>query len=351
MCKNNSKHIEDEKVKAVGAETKAPTCTEKGETTYTATFTNTAFAKQQKTVADIPATGHNWDTPTYEWTPKPGGYDVTATVVCKNNAAHKITETVSAVYSVVTEPAPYADGVCRYTATFADEHFTVQTKDEPIPMLVVTYYGEEVTALDQYVTETGERLFPYRIRIKNLPDGKLGVDSMQIFLTYDHETLTFRRGEGAVDWMLTDNNGVLSALWASETETEIRDGDVVLTLYFARTGDIAADETVAIDFTENALGFGSALSYVANGRVIELAADTIGGGIRFEMPVWGDANCDGIVTAADAALILRSLVGLSELSSRGAVFGDVDGDGEITAADAAMILRYVINLIDRFPAA
>ena len=42
-------------------QTKAPSCTTPGETTYTATFDNPAFEKQEKKVNDIPATGsHNY---------------------------------------------------------------------------------------------------------------------------------------------------------------------------------------------------------------------------------------------------------------------------------------------------
>ncbi|MBQ6381368.1 MAG: hypothetical protein IJJ41_07210 [Clostridia bacterium] len=41
-------------------QTKDPTCTEKGETTYTVTFDNPAFVKQEKTVDDVPAPGHNY---------------------------------------------------------------------------------------------------------------------------------------------------------------------------------------------------------------------------------------------------------------------------------------------------
>ena len=66
--------------------------------------------------------------------------------------------------------------------------------------------------------------------------------------------------------------------------------------------------------------------------------------------MYGDANCDGMVTSADAAIILRSLVELAQLTPRGMLHADVDGDGEITAADAAMILRYIVMLIDSFPA-
>ena len=56
-----------------------------------------------------------------------------------------------------------------------------------------------------------------------------------------------------------------------------------------------------------------------------------------------------MITAADAALVLRSIVGLSALTKRGALNAEVDGDGSVTAADAAAILRYVVGLINIFP--
>lgn len=58
----------------------------------------------------------------------------------------------------------------------------------------------------------------------------------------------------------------------------------------------------------------------------------------------GDANLDGKLTAGDAALVLRTVVGLSSMDGPMCAAGDVDGDGEITAADAAKILRLVIQL-------
>ena len=55
------------------------------------------------------------------------------------------------------------------------------------------------------------------------------------------------------------------------------------------------------------------------------------------------------VTAADAALVLRVLVGLDTLSSAGAANAKVDGKATLSAEDAALILRYLVGLIDRFP--
>ena len=66
-------------------------------------------------------------------------------------------------------------------------------------------------------------------------------------------------------------------------------------------------------------------------------------------PIYGDANCDCLVTAADAALVLRTLVGLDTLSAIGADNAKVAGESSVSAQDAALILRYVVKLIERFP--
>lgn len=57
----------------------------------------------------------------------------------------------------------------------------------------------------------------------------------------------------------------------------------------------------------------------------------------------GDANLDGKLTAADAALVLRTVVGLSYMNAPMRAAGDLDGDGEISAADAAKILRLIVQ--------
>ncbi|MDD3400472.1 MAG: cohesin domain-containing protein [Eubacteriales bacterium] len=67
--------------------------------------------------------------------------------------------------------------------------------------------------------------------------------------------------------------------------------------------------------------------------------------------LWGDANCDGAVDAADAAKILRSVVKLDSLSELGKIQGDVRApydEGAPDSADAAAILRWIVHLISRF---
>ncbi|MBQ1522587.1 MAG: cell wall-binding repeat-containing protein, partial [Erysipelotrichaceae bacterium] len=57
-CLNDDTHVISETVKTSSEITGKPTCTEMGETTYTAAFTNKMFTSQEKAVVNIPATGH-----------------------------------------------------------------------------------------------------------------------------------------------------------------------------------------------------------------------------------------------------------------------------------------------------
>ena len=83
----------------------------------------------------IPAAGHDYGTPTYEWNAIDGGFAVTAMAVCVRDASHVVTETVNATYAVVTEPGCETTGIGLYTATFTNVLFTTQTSEAPIPAL------------------------------------------------------------------------------------------------------------------------------------------------------------------------------------------------------------------------
>ena len=59
VCKRDGEHTESEDADVTGEQTKAPTCAEKGETTYTsAAFANKAFTVQKKTEPDIDQLPH-----------------------------------------------------------------------------------------------------------------------------------------------------------------------------------------------------------------------------------------------------------------------------------------------------
>ncbi len=87
----------------------------------------------------------------------------------------------------------------------------------------------------------------------------------------------------------------------------------------------------------------SASSIVPNGSYLK----TDFRGIVFnskEIYILGDANLDGLVTAADARKILRVSACLED--SEAYMISDIDRDREITATDARSVLRYSAALID-----
>ena len=97
-CQNNSSHVETETANTSSQVPTAATCTTKGKTTYTATFSNSAFAKQTKTVENIAALGHSWG----EWkvtTPATVDKDGVQTRTCSSCSA---TETRSYSAETVT---------------------------------------------------------------------------------------------------------------------------------------------------------------------------------------------------------------------------------------------------------
>ena len=109
-------------------------CTEKGERTYTATFTHKCFKPQTKTEALDPI-GHDWGEPEYSWAKKDDGWYCTAKRTCKRDASHVEMETVKATYEVTTPATTKKEGVGTYTATFENEAFETQTKTEAIAKL------------------------------------------------------------------------------------------------------------------------------------------------------------------------------------------------------------------------
>ena len=116
-CKNCDKDVGDIAT-VTYAVTKEPTCLEEGTGTYTATFSGAFDFPTQTKEVTLPATGHDWGTTEYTWTPTEDGYTCTAKRVCQKDKTHAETESVTAAYAVVTEPTCLTDGLGRYQASF-----------------------------------------------------------------------------------------------------------------------------------------------------------------------------------------------------------------------------------------
>lgn len=127
-CKNDSAHTEKATATVTGAQTKAPTCTQMGETTYTAAFEASWAMTQTKVLADIPAIGHSYGEPVWSWSED--GKTCKVTFTCEKDETHKETPVVK-VTSAVKKPATCTEtGVTTYTATveFNGQTYT-DTKD------------------------------------------------------------------------------------------------------------------------------------------------------------------------------------------------------------------------------
>ena len=115
VCNRDASHVEAETVNSSVTSSSA-TCETAGVTTYTATFSNSAFVQQTKT-ENVPALGHDWNI-TYTWSEDHA--TCTATAVCGNDASHNSTETSTATVTM-------EGGVTTYTATFSNTLFVTQT--------------------------------------------------------------------------------------------------------------------------------------------------------------------------------------------------------------------------------
>ena len=133
-CKNCDEDVGDIAT-VTYAVTKEPTCLEEGTGTYTATFSvENGFPAQTKDIT-LPATGHDWGTTEYTWTPTEDGYTCTAKRICQKDKSHEETETVTAAYAVVTEPTCLTDGLGRYQASFEADWAEDASKDVTLSAL------------------------------------------------------------------------------------------------------------------------------------------------------------------------------------------------------------------------
>ncbi len=67
------------------------------------------------------------------------------------------------------------------------------------------------------------------------------------------------------------------------------------------------------------------------------------------IPKYGDVDGDGNISASDALVVLKSVVGKVILTNEQTTVSDLDGNGKADAADALLILKKVVGKIDHFP--
>ena len=128
-CEKDENHKENPVVTVTSAIKSPATCTEKGVTTYTATveFDGKTYT-DTKEVADIPATGHSYGKPVWNWSED--GKTCTVTFTCEKDETHKETPKVIVTSAEKTPGTCTETGVTTYTATveFNGQTYT-DTKD------------------------------------------------------------------------------------------------------------------------------------------------------------------------------------------------------------------------------
>ena len=113
----------------------AATCTEKAIYYKSCTFCGLSSedTTNEATFFSGNVLGHDWDEPSYTWTPVPDGFMCTATKVCRT-CRTDVSEIATVTYAVTTKPTCLHEGTGTYTATFSAAYgFPVQTKNVTLP--------------------------------------------------------------------------------------------------------------------------------------------------------------------------------------------------------------------------
>ena len=120
-------HVENETVNTQQTVTQNHSCTLNELSTFTATFTNTAFAQQTKeNVKTADMTGHSYGTPTYVWAAN--NDSCTAEHKC-SACQHVENETVNTQKQVTQNRSCTLNELSTFTATFTNTAFAQQTKE------------------------------------------------------------------------------------------------------------------------------------------------------------------------------------------------------------------------------
>ena len=177
------------------------------------------------------------------------------------------------------------------------------------------------------------------------------LSSISFKLLYDPAQLTFEKYTslaGSMSFVNPNVPGLIQFAYASVNGTQVSGTTPLLTLWFTLANGLPEGTQISFAFSEpikaDSVPKGSyhseKRSVGAQLRPFVLSEATV---------LYGDANCDGAVTAADAAHVLRSLIGLDTISEQGLKNAGVSGAETLSAEDAALILRYIVKLIGKFP--
>lgn len=166
----------------------------------------------------------------------------------------------------------------------------------------------------------------------------LGILSCQFTVSFDNTVIVpaspyyISSGTltGTAGWAFAANpNNPGQIVVAGAGSNTITGQGIFLKLKFNVVGD-RGDQT-ALTFTDFDFNSGNPIPTLINGN------------LQVQPKVCGDADCNGIVQAYDASLILQYLVGLITLQDCGLINADVDENGIINSYDASLVLIHVVG--------
>ena len=133
---NNASIKESTEATVSAKKSKDPTCEEKGETSYIASFSVDWASNQTKTVSDLAAIGHNWSEPVIHFAED--GKTATAVVTCQNDGSHtKNLDGVSISAEITTAATCTKKGITTYTAkvSFNGNEYVATTTRQDVPTI------------------------------------------------------------------------------------------------------------------------------------------------------------------------------------------------------------------------
>jgi hypothetical protein len=373
-----------ETVNTTSKVTKAATCTGAGVTTYTAKFTNTAFATQTTTSSisavghksvsannavaatcttdgkesdtvcsvcgvtlatgkTIEKTGHKYGTPTYTWSKD--GKTCVAKRVCANEGTHIETENGTITNKVKT-PATYTTkGTTTYTATFKNTAFKAQTKDiQNIPVLEKLTGSVVLSATSGTISYPAAGSFTVT---SNKSNGTLSVKSSDpnvATATLDGNTVTVTPGTTAGSAIITVTSAATTSYKAASAtyNVTVKSGTLPITAkaysgtYDGNTHSASVTSSVSgVTFkygtVKGTYNLGSMPTYTNAGTYVVYYQATKAGYTTFEGSV--------------KTVIQKKATTTSLNSANGVLYVTTTGNGTITAqsSDSNIIESVTVN--------
>ena len=185
----------------------AETCEEAGSVSYTAKVTHDDVNYTSSRTQEIPAKGHSYGEPAWEWTKaEDGSYTATATFTCETDASHveKQDATVEIVTDEATGTKKYVATVTFNDATYTSEHeLELRITSDP-----TDYTGEVGTKAEFTVAAEGNGELTYQWQFKNVNSNSWR-NSSQSGSTTDTLTVPITEARDGQQYrcVVTDGNG------------------------------------------------------------------------------------------------------------------------------------------------